>query len=284
MELPITWRMASALSILSILAVPPAVAAIGRTPGIASVTADGEAAYTIPIALPPGTNGMTPALSLEYRHRTENGPLGIGWSINGLSQITRCSRTFVQDGVLSRVTRTSADPFCLDGQRLVVTNGVAYGSATAEYRTEIESFARIRSLAGTGVGPQSFAVESPDGRIFEYGATPDSRIDGSAAAQSTNTVLIWALNRIRDRSGNVIDFSYNEGPGLAFRIASIRYNANPTAGIAPSHEITFIYENRPNNEVDISYLAGTPVREVLRLDRIEIRYNGSAIRSYELSY
>ncbi len=284
MELPIAWRTRCALFILLTFTGAAAFAAIGRTPGIASVTADGEAAYTMPIALPPGTNGMTPALSLEYRHRTESGLLGIGWSINGLSQITRCPRTLVQDGVLSRVTRTSADPFCLDGQRLVVTNGVAYGSATAEYRTEIESFTRIRTLGSAGFGPQSFTVESPDGRIFEYGATADSRIDSSAAAQPPNTALIWALNRVRDRSGNVIDFTYSEGPGLTFRIASIRYNSNPSAGIAPSHEVAFVYENRPSNEVDILYVAGTPVREVLRLDRVEVRYGGSAIRTYDLSY
>jgi hypothetical protein len=71
---------------------------------------------------------MTPLLSLEYRHRTQSGLLGVGWSINGLSQIARCPRTIVQDGILSPVTQTAADRFCLDGQRLVVTNGVAYGS------------------------------------------------------------------------------------------------------------------------------------------------------------
>lgn len=285
MELPFMRRMLCALFILLTLTATPALAAIGRTPGFASVTADGEASYTIPIALPPGTNGMTPALALEYRHRTENGLLGVGWSVNGLSQIARCPRTLVQDGILSRVTQTAADRFCLDGQRLVVINGVAYGAAGAEYRTEIESFSRIRSYAGAGVGPQYFVVESADGRIFEYGATPDSRIDSSAAAAHPSVpALVWTLNRIRDRSGNVIDFSYQEGPGVAYRIASIRYNSNPSAGVAPSHEVAFLYETRPDNEVDTSYLAGMPVREVLRLDRIEIRFDGTVLQTVDLGY
>lgn len=285
MDLPPTWRMRCALALLTTCVAASATAAVGRIPGFASVTADGEAAYTIPLALPPGTNGMTPALALEYRHRTENGLLGIGWSINGLSQIARCPRTLVQDGILSRVTQTSADRFCLDGQRLVVTNGVGYGAAAAEYRTEIESWSRIRSFAGPGVGPQYFTVESADGRIFEYGATPDSRIDGSATvANPAVPALVWALNRIRDRSGNVIDFSYQEGPGVAFRISRIRYNSNPAAGVAPSHEIAFLYETRPNNEVDSSYVAGTPIREVLRLDRIEVRYQGSVLQTLDLGY
>jgi hypothetical protein len=285
MELQSAWRSLFVLFASLVAAVPPAFSAVGRTPGTASVSAEGEAAYSIPIAVPPGTNGMTPSLSLEYRHRTQSGLLGVGWSISGLSQIARCPRTIAQDGVLSPVTQTAADRFCLDGQRLVVTNGVAYGSSAAEYRTEIESFARIRSYAGPGVGPQYFTVESPDGRIFEYGATPDSRIDGSAAAaHPLAPPFVWALNRIRDRSGNVIDFVYQEGPGAAFRIASIRYNSNPGAGVASSHDISFLYENRPNNEIDISYIAGTPIREVLRLERIEVRYNGAVLRRYELNY
>jgi RHS repeat-associated protein len=285
MELQHAWRSLFVLFASLAAAVPPAYSAVGRTPGTASVSADGEAAYSIPIVVPPGTNGMTPNLSLEYRHRTQTGLLGVGWSINGLSQIARCPRTIAQDGILSPVTQTAADRFCLDGQRLVVTNGVAYGSSAAEYRTEIESFARIRSFAGPGVGPQYFTVESPDGRIFEYGATPDSRIDGSAAAaHPLAPPLLWALNRIRDRSGNVIDFVYQEGPGAAFRIASIRYNSNPGAGVASSHDIAFIYESRPNSEVDIAYIAGTPIRELLRLDRIEVRYNGAVLRRYKLNY
>jgi RHS repeat-associated protein len=285
MELQSAWRSFFVLIASLVAAVPPAYSAVGRTPGTASVSAEGEAAYAIPIAVPPGTNGMTPSLSLGYRHRTQTGLLGVGWSINGLSQIARCPRTITQDGVLSPVTQTAADRFCLDGQRLVVTNGVTYGSSAAEYRTEIESFARIRSYAGPGVGPQYFTVESPDGRIFEYGATPDSRIDGSAAAaHPLAPPFVWALNRIRDRSGNVIDFLYQEGPGAAFRIASIRYNSNPGAGVASSHDISFVYENRPNNEIDISYIAGTPIREVLRLERIEVRYNGAVLRRYELNY
>jgi RHS repeat-associated protein len=287
MELPDTRRRIGALlATLILFATQHADAAIGRTPGTASVSPDGEAVYAIPLALPPGTNGMTPALSLEYRHRTQGGLLGIGWSIGGLSQIARCPRNIAQDGVASPVTSTSADRFCLDGQRLVVTNGVAYGAVGAEYRTEIESFTRIRSFAGAGVGPQYFTVEAADGRVFEYGATPDSRVDSSTSvAHPTVPARIWALNRIRDRSGNVIDLEYSEDLQIGgFRVSGIRYNSNPAAGIAASHRVAFIYENRTNSDVDVSYVAGSPIRQVFRLDRIDVLYNGAILRRYELNY
>ena len=285
MEMPATLRRIGAnFSLALILASPVADAGIGRTPGIASVSPDGEAQYTIPIALPPGTNGMTPVLSLEYRHRTKGGLLGVGWSIGGLSQITRCARTVAQDGVAAPPLRTTEDRFCLDGQRLVIVNDVIYAALNAEYRTEIESFARIRAIPGSNNGPAYFTVEAADGRIYEYGATTDSRIDGTPGP-SMNGARAWALNRIRDRAGNVIDFRYTEESGSnAFRIASIQYNANPTAGVAPSHQVSFYYENRPNSEVDSGYVANMPVRQVVRLDRIDVTYNGAVIRRYDLAY
>ena len=90
MELPITWRFIGALLlILFALTADLAHAAVGRTPGVASVSPAGEAVYSIPLKLPHGTNGMTPVLTLEYRHRSVIGLLGVGWNIGGLSQISR---------------------------------------------------------------------------------------------------------------------------------------------------------------------------------------------------
>ncbi len=285
MELPLAKRRHGVIfGLFLLMTALKAEAGVGRTPGFASVSQDGEAEYTIPIVLPPGTNGMTPVLSLEYRHRAQGGLLGIGWSIGGLSQISRCARTIAQDAVAALPNMTGADRFCLDGQRLVVSSHAVYETPGAEYRTEIESYARIRSYPAATNGPDYFVVEAADGRIYEYGATPDSRIDGRTSATSTGA-RTWALNRIRDRSGNVIDYRYVEDTaGGSFRIASIQYNSNPLAGVAASHQVAFIYENRPSNEVDSGYVAGTPVRQVLRLDRIDLLYNGSVLRRYDLSY
>ena len=76
MELPLTLHRFGAVYGLSLLLTAfGAEAGIGRTPGSATVSQDGEAQYTVPFALPAGTNGMTPVLSLEYRHRTQGGLL-----------------------------------------------------------------------------------------------------------------------------------------------------------------------------------------------------------------
>ena len=286
MDLPsASHRLGALIGLVALIASLTAEAGIGRTRGYAAVSPLGEAQYSIPLAVPPGTNGLTPALSLDYRHRTRGGLLGVGWSIGGLSQITRCPRTIAQDGVSAAPLRSTVDRFCLDGQRLVVVGPSGYSAPNAEYRTEIESFARIRAVQGTSTnGPAWFTVESADGRIHEYGATHDSRIDG-VQGPATGGARAWALNRIRDRAGNVIDFRYTEeSVSAAFRIASIHYNAHPATGTAASHEITFTYEIRPNQEVDAGFVAGLPIRQVVRLDRIDVLYGSAVLRRYDLTY
>ena len=285
MELLNSSRRTGALILLTVLALD-ADAAVGSTQGVAQVTPRGEAAYSIPLRLPPGTNGLTPTLLLEYRHRQPAGLLGAGWSITGLSRIERCARTLAQDGVVAAVKYSSADRFCLDGKRLVVVNGSPYGAAGAEYRTEVESFSRIRSWGSAGAGPAYWVVEAPDGRVLEYGATADSRIDGQAVqGNGAITAHSWALNRIRDRLGNAMTFEYTEtAPFGSYRIAAIRYNQNPNAGITASHVVSFVYETRSSSEIDPYFAAGAPIRQIVRLDRIDVLYNAAVVRRYDLGY
>ena len=257
-------------------------AAFGRTAGYPSVLPTGEAAYSIPLAVPPGTNGLTPQLSLEYRHRAAGGWLGAGWSLGGMSAIARCPRTVAQDGTAGPVRLASTDRFCLDGRRLVVVDGRLYGSAGAEYRTEIESYARVRSYGTAGPGPQYFTVERADGLVAEYGATADARLDWAGRIAAP---WAWLLNRLRDRAGNVIDYRYEEdGAQGGFRLASISYNGNPSAGVAPAHQVSFSYESRPAQEVDLRYVAGQPLRQVTRLVRVDVVHAGSLVKRYEFDF
>src|SRR3954451_18482348 len=72
-------------------------------PGQLSVGQAGAATYSIPIALPPGTAGMAPTLSLDYSSSGGDGFLGVGWSLSGLPSVGRCPRTKAQDGGMGGV-------------------------------------------------------------------------------------------------------------------------------------------------------------------------------------
>jgi hypothetical protein len=54
------------------------------------VDESGAATYSIPLYGVPGTAGVTPQLSLNYSSQGGDGPLGKGWSIGGVSAISRC--------------------------------------------------------------------------------------------------------------------------------------------------------------------------------------------------
>ena len=83
----------------------------------------------------------------------------------------------------------------------------------------------------------------------------------------------------------MIDYRYaGESGSTAFRIATIQYNSNPGNGVAASHQVAFTYEQRPSQEIDAGYVAGMPVLEIMRLDRIDALNNGSVLRRYDLAY
>jgi len=166
---------------------------VGALAGQFSVSDQGSPVYTIPIEVPPGRGGMEPALSLQYSGSRANGEVGVGWHLEGLSKITRCPRSFALDGTTGPVRNDSKDLFCIDGKRLESIAG-KYGEDGTEYRTLIDSFAKVVSRVDAlpsiqldplgkiepvprgEQGPDSFVVWTKDGRKLTYGGTYDSTV------------------------------------------------------------------------------------------------------------
>lgn len=152
-------------------------AAVGRTATAFAVSDSGEAQYTIPIFAPPGANGLAPKIALSYGHRSGGSLFGVGWNLDGLSEISVCAKTWAQDGQSRMVRLDGTDRFCLSGTQLKLEGTGPYGANGANYRTEIESYARITSYGLVGNTPDYFKVEQKDGLIYEYGSRADSRIE-----------------------------------------------------------------------------------------------------------
>jgi YD repeat-containing protein len=256
-------------------------AAVGRTPGYADVSASGQAGYSIPLTLPPGARDLTPSLALVYSSGVGQSTAGVGWSITGLSAIARCASTVAQDGIAREVRNDLQDRYCLDGQKLRLVSGT-YGVAGSEYRTEIESFRRIKAYGAAGNGPAYFVVEGADGLLYEYGNSADSRIE----SLGQSTPWAWALNRARDRQGNDIVFAYAEDAANGgYRPDRIDYTGNPSLGVSAPYTVDFVYEPKPTAEIDSGYLAGSRIEYVTRLDRIDVLYQATTlVRRYDLTY
>jgi len=262
------------------LATPLHATAAIHTPGKFNVSQLGAATYTVPIAVPPGTAGMAPALSLSFNSQSSSGLMGKGWSLGGLSSITRCAQTPGQDGtVLGAVQFDANDRFCLDGQRLVVSNGLAYGTEGAEYRTENDNFSQIISYGNVAGGPVSFKVWTKAGRVMEYGNTSDSRIE----AQGKGWVRIWAINREQDIKGNYLTIAYTEDNANGdFYPIRIDYTGNVNTGMTTNNSVRLTYETLPIFVP--AYKMGSLVQSTVRLKNIDAYTNEERTHNYQLSY
>ncbi len=270
----------------------PESAGVGSTTGSFSIDARGAANYSIPILVAPGSGGLAPALSLEYNSQSPNDIAGVGWSLGGLSTITRCAATREHGNPAGSevISFSYSDRFCLDGQRLMAISG-EYGMNGTEYRTEIDAFLRVISFGEVGQGPVYFKVWHPDGSVSEYGNSSDSRLE-ARAMDDEKTIVSWARNQFEDSSTNYMKFVYRKalsGPVEHF-LDKVLYTGNFRAGTAPYAEVRFHYEEG-RIDVPISYLGGAVfARQYLlsRVDSLSKAYRQDKdltyLRSYNMIY
>ncbi len=251
--------------------------AVGAMKGSLSVGSDGNANYSVPIDLPKGTGGMEPKLSLGYSSSGGNGIVGVGWSLTGLQRITRGPSSAAKDGTFDPMDFDSSDRFFLDGERLVCVAG-NYGEPGSEYRTEMDSYARITAV---GAGPASWKVETKAGLIVSLGQTPQSRISVSGGT------LSWGVNRVSDTTGNYYEVEYLRDAGTAEadfinqRVSAIHYTGNNN-GLAPYCHVYFDYENRSDSSRSWSTYAGYRLSK--RLSKIRVATGSQINFSYRLTY
>ncbi len=254
---------------------------VGALKGSLTVAGDGSAAYSIPIDIPKGTAGMEPKLSLDYSSNGTNGVAGLGWSLTGLQQISRGGATHAKDGFVDGVDFDGNDRFFFNGERLVLVSGT-YGADGSEYRTEMDSFARIIAVGQNGSGPASWTVQTKAGLKLILGGTADSRVG------DTRGVISWSVNRVEDTVGNYYSVTYTrDAPDPDFpeevrnqRVFQIKYTGND--GLIPYCSIDFVFESRP----DLRSFYTIGLRQVFdkRLSEIVVSTGNYENHRYELDY
>jgi hypothetical protein len=239
----------------------------GALSGNFSVQPSGASSYVLPIVVPPGTAGVQPRISLSYNSQAGNGIAGWGWSLEGVSSISRCNKTIEQDGVIRGVDYTGNDGYCLDGQRLIEIGD-------NQYRTERTDFRRIERMNG-GVCGTWFQVSTQAGETIEYGNTADACINGLVNANPV--VKAWAINRVTDVAGNYMVYEYDEDTtNSEFTLSRIGYTGHE-GGHQPYTWVDFEYVQRPDPIG--GYLGGALTRQTRLLKRVE-----TAAGAYELTY
>ena len=281
-------------------------APVGAIAGQFSVSDQGTAQYNIPIDVPPGRAGMEPALSLRYAATKANGEAGVGWKIEGLSQITRCPRVNALDGYSAPIKNDTTDRFCIDGKRLELAPGsYQYGTDGAQYRTLVDTFTKVvsRTEGGDGFqhplysntarverekqGPDYFQVWMKDGRILTYGRSLDSLVMARNGTRYT-----WLLNRVEDRAGNNIVIEYSN---LQIDVPAANADGVPNAVVPKAIFYTGHGENRGTREVSFDYehrvdpqlsyaQGGAPLAFRVKLQRITTKVHHAAVKNYRLEY
>lgn len=254
---------------------------VGSLKGSFTVSGDGSANYSIPIDIPKGTGGMEPKISLSYSSGSGNGIVGLGFALSGLQVITRGLATYRKDGFSGAIGQNH-DRFYLNGERLVCVAG-AYGAAGSEYRTEIDSFARITLASSAQSGTSSWRVETKAGLIIDFGSTADSRVLSSGSVP-----LSWFVTKVSDTVGNYYLVNYESEPSgnpveiLNHRVKNIKYTGNTASGTAPYSTIAFSYEIRP--DVIPTYSQGSKFTTSCRLKELEVSTGGAVNHRYSLDY
>ncbi|MEO8236874.1 MAG: FG-GAP-like repeat-containing protein [Flavobacterium sp.] len=240
---------------------------VGITSGDLTVSLNGSANYSIPIAVPPGINGAEPQISLDYDSQGTDGLAGFRWNIAGVSTITRIQSTKFHDGTIKAINGSVTDRFAIDGQRLILKNGGTYGANGSVYETENFSNIKVTSYIGT-YGQLWFKVEYPDGSVALYGTINNS-----------SSKSVWGITSWQNPQGVTINYDYNL-INNDLTINTIKYGSlgnNPTI-----HEIQFVYIAR--NRVEQSFIAGESVTRNKILSKIKVLGNGAGFRNYALNY
>lgn len=238
-------------------------------PGTANVNG-GAATYSIPIIIPPGRADMQPNLSVDYSSRGGNGLLGMGWSLDGLSAITLCPATYVQDGYAMGTAFKTTDRLCLDGQHLAIMTG-SYGDNDSVYRTFMESLVQVR-LHGNYLDSTSyFTVTLKNGTKNYYKAL--------ATPLHVPNPVAWELTLQIDPSGNTIRYDYiHPSPGEVY-LSRILYTGRDLNNHIENGNRIIQFKYGPRPDVNGVWLAGGEFRQTRRLLEIETGMLGAAGKS-----
>ena len=274
----------------------------------------GTGNFSVPIAVPPGRNGLQPQLSLGFSTGSGNSPFGLGWalSIPGISRLTSKGIPRYRDG-----TSDQSDTFVLSGAEDLVemeSSATDRGTGVRRFRPRTEGL--FAQISHHSQGTDHWEVRTKDGLTSVYGtpgAVPVRLEDDSRAVVADpavrSKVFAWRLTETRDPFGNRIVYDYirdnatdrgHDGEQLYLRrIRYVDYGDSADVFLvsveflydddfdAPAITPEFAKRTRPDPFSD--YRAGFEIRTRRRCKWVVIRTHPAPdkallVRSYELIY
>ena len=228
--------------------------------------------YSVPVIVPDGFDGVTPALAFNYSSSGGSSALGMGWSMPS-SSIER----MMMRGVPKY---DESDRFVSDGGNELVRVSEQVGAeAPAVYRNRFESnFTRYKWIDRTSGTGGYWQVEYADGRVGYFGANAEGRLEASAVEAGSPGRFKYHLVEMVDVFGHRMQYTYIKDGAISL-VSEISYVF--TDG-APTYRVIFSYEARNDFVTDAK--AGFDRILSRRLTGVQVLVRGQQLRRYALSY
>ncbi|HEV7671108.1 MAG TPA: FG-GAP-like repeat-containing protein [Thermoanaerobaculia bacterium] len=225
-------------------------------------TLDGSMRYELPLAIPPGRNGLQPSLSLLYSSRPsqETNLVGRGWSIS-IPYIEL--KNYVGS---EHLYDTSAFYSSLSGDLVSTSDPTIF-----KPKVDDGDFLQYTLSANAG-----WTVTDKRGTVYKFGQVSSAQqFDPSNSAH----VYKWMLQEVRDTNDNYISYSYTKDSNQIYPDV-ITYTGH---GSSPGpFDIHFTKELR--NDTAASTAEGFAVNTRYRISEIRAEVSDAWVRKYALAY
>ena len=258
----------------------PTAPTIASDPGVSATSASvgaiesaisvnsGNASWSTELVLPAGIGGYQPSIGLAYTSSSANSALGVGWSLVGMSTISRCRKYFEEDGMYQEVTFTDSDQLCLNGERLVLNPNSTHFADGAEYRPKMDPTTKVIFHVSGDNG--YFVLHRSNGETWTYGETANAKV--SDVASETN--YQWLIETKEDTFSNKIEYTYIGSDTAQKHIDKIKYSDN---------EVDFQYTTRADDSKRY-YQGNAIVDNQLLTDIVISNHNDIDINSYHFEH
>ncbi len=225
----------------------------------------GSGSYSYQIAVPKGTDDLTPDVALSYNSSSAFAPsaiAGMGWEL---------SRDYIELDVNYSPTNTGDDKLRLRFKG--GTHDLTYVAADNRYHTKTESNLHITKLAVGEANDSNeyWQVIAADGTKYRFGQSINSEL----MCEGRSYVYRWYLDQVEDTHGNKIFYTYTENSGASY-LSKIEYNSEK------ARVIDFTYS--ANSYQRPIYVQGCSINENQRLNTIQVKANASLVRQFDLVY
>ena len=269
---PITFLLGSVvLLFVTSMWVINAAAAGGGTQNFSKTLSvdsrSGSAAVAVPLYVPEGRGGISPALGLAYAPTNGNGPFGWGMSMD-MGSVVRSTKNGMPN-------YDSTDTFLvtLGGKNFEL---VSLGSNN-EYRSKYDDD-RVRFFLNNNV----WSAKDKSGTTYYFGSRA-----GSTVNDGGTKTFKWKLDCIQDLFGNVLVVDYSADNSFEVRYGlmvgkSVTADVNNKANFA--YVINAIAQTADRPDIFMEYKPGFAVSEKRLIASMTITGGGNLIKKYNFTY